>query len=107
MPRKDQKNEKTEKNEKEQQIQISSLEVLRVKAFDRYAFCDLKINGITIYGAKVVTYCKNGKDRDFLAMPSRKYIDGKGDERYMDIVHIPLSESDEQAICCAVWNMAE
>ena len=65
-----------------------------------WQLCTVKINGVTIYGCRAVTYTdKEGKSKDFLAFPDRKGSDGK----YYKHAFIALSAEDQQKICDAIW----
>lgn len=69
-----------------------------------WQLCTVKINGVTIYGCKAVTYTdKEGKSKDFLAFPERKGSDGK----YYKHAYIALSPEDQQKICDAIWAKLE
>ena len=69
-----------------------------------WQICTVKINGVTIFGCRAVTYKdKEGKSKDFLAFPERKGSDGK----YYKHAYIPLSQEDQQKICDAIWAKLE
>lgn len=71
---------------------------------NEWQLCTVKINGVTIYGCRAVTYTdKEGKSKDFLAFPERKGADGK----YYKHAFIPLSQEDQQKICDAIWAKLE
>ena len=59
-----------------------------------WILADLEMNGITIYGVRVV----EGKNGDFLSFPQRKGQDGK----YYSIVYAPLCEEDQNAVLAAI-----
>lgn len=59
-----------------------------------WILADLEMNGITIYGVRVV----EGKNGDFLSFPQRKGQDGK----YYSIVYAPLCKEDQDAILAAI-----
>lgn len=70
---------------------VRDFEVLRTKMWDNGGVsADLKINGVSIYGVRVV----EGKKGDFLSFPQRKGSDGK----YYHIAYFPLCEEDQRAI---------
>lgn len=106
MPRKTEKkmDQSKENSSERTYTTVQSLSIDRVKDMGKYAFADLTINGIKVYGCKVVTYEKDGVEKDFLAFPERKYTDKEGQTAYAKIVYAHLSASDEQAICDAVWR---
>lgn len=83
-----------EQEQKEREyVEVDSWKVANGRDTQYGAFLDLTINGITIYGVKVVDG-KEGQYEDFLAMPSRK---GK-DEKYYNIVYCPISPADTKLI---------
>ena len=60
----------------------------------------VKINGVTIYGCRPVTYkTQEGKEADFLAFPEEKVGD-----KYYKRAYIPLSAEDQQTICNAIYK---
>lgn len=66
-------------------VKVDTIEVLKCRQFKNgNVSCDLKINGITIYGVMIVE-SKNG---DFLSFPQRAGKDGK----YYSIVWCPLDD---------------
>lgn len=80
---------------------LVSFEILRAREGTTatgkpWQLCDVKINGVTIYGCRAVTH----EDRDFLAFPEQKGNDGK----YYKHAYIPLSPEDAQKICDAIWS---
>lgn len=76
---------------------VQSFEVLRVKDTGKLIFFDVKINGVTIYGCRVV----EGQAGDFIGFPSQKGKDG----RFYNIVYMPLAAEDQQKILAAVESM--
>ena len=78
-------------------VTLSSWAVNNCRDTQYGVFLDLTINGVTIYGAKVIEG-KEGQYDDFLAMPSRKGTDPSGKERYYNIVYCPISPDDTKAI---------
>lgn len=86
-------------------IKLESYEVTRAKEFTKdgksWHNADVRINGVTIYGCRAVTYVDNNdnKEKDFLAFPERKGSDGK----YYKYAFAPLSPEDQQKICDAIW----
>lgn len=87
-------------------VKLASFEVTRAKEFTRedgktWHAADVKINGVTIYGCRAVTYVDraDGKEKDFLGFPERKGSDGK----YYKWAYVPLSPEDQQKVCDAIW----
>lgn len=76
-------------------MKLESFEVRAVRMFDNgNVLADLVLNGITVYGVRVV----EGKNGDFLSLPQRKGSDGK----YYSIVWFPFIEEDQKAILAAI-----
>lgn len=76
-------------------IKIDSFSVNRVHQFDNGGVCfDMTINGIDIYGCRVVETQKG----DFIGLPQRKGTDGK----YYSIVWAKFSEQDSKDILAEV-----
>lgn len=71
--------------------------VVRANQVDDLVFFDVEINGVTIYGCKVV----EGKNGDFISFPSHKGKDGK----YYNHVYIKLSDEQSKEIISQVENM--
>lgn len=71
-------------------LKMESYNVRRANMVGETVFFDLDINGITVYGCKVV----EGKNGDFISLPSRK---GK-DDKYYSIVYFRLSDEDQEII---------
>lgn len=81
----------TKAAKKESTFKVDSFEVTRAKCWDNGGVTfDLEVNGIKIYGCRVA----EGKNGDFISLPSRKGTDGK----YYNHVYIPFSEEDQKAI---------
>lgn len=92
----------THKDQKEREyIAIQSWSVTNCRDTQYGAFLDLTINGVTIYGVKVVDG-KEGVYDDFLAMPSRKGKDAAGGDRYYNIVYAPISPDDTKTIIAEI-----
>lgn len=91
---------KPENNAKETQrtfqtIKLADFAVKRVKMWDNGGVsADLILNGIEIYGVRVV----EGKNGDFLSYPQRKGSDGK----YYHIARAPLCEEDQKAVIAEI-----
>lgn len=71
--------------------------VTRANQVDDLVFFDVEINGVTIYGCKVV----EGKNGDFISFPSHKGKDGK----YYNHVYIKLSDEQSKDIIGQVEKM--
>lgn len=83
------KNEETKATNNTGILENPTIEVLRVKEFKgekNNIICDLKINGISIYGVRVI----EGKNGDFLSFPQRKGSDGN----YYSICYCRLSDAE-------------
>lgn len=74
------------------------MNVKRVKMFDNGGVVfDLEVNGVTIYGCRVV----EGKNGDFISFPQRKGSDGK----YYAIAYFPMDR--EGTIQAAILQQVE
>lgn len=71
--------------------------VVRANQVDDLVFFDVEINGVTIYGCKVV----EGKNGDFISFPSHKGKDGK----YYNHAYIKLTDEQSKDIITQVENM--
>ena len=71
--------------------------VVRANQVDDLVFFDLEINGVTIYGCKVI----EGKNGDFISFPSHKGKDGK----YYNHAYIKLTDEQAKDIISQVENM--
>lgn len=71
--------------------------VTRANQVEDLVFFDVEINGVTIYGCKVV----EGKNGDFISFPSHKGKDGK----YYNHVYIKLSDEQSKDIIEQVEKM--
>lgn len=71
--------------------------VTRANQVNDTVFFDVVINGVTIYGCKVV----EGKNGDFISFPSHKGKDGK----YYNHAWVKLSDEDSAAIVKQVEEM--
>ena len=71
--------------------------VTRANQVGETVYFDVVINGVTIYGCKVV----EGKNGDFISFPSHK---GK-DEKYYNYVYIKLSDEQTAGIVKQVEEM--
>lgn len=86
-------NSNNSKNKEE--IVISSYSVNRVnETKSGTVFADITINGVTIYGMRVV----EGKNGDFLSFPQNKDKNGK----YWNVAYCRLSEKDQNDILAEI-----
>ena len=76
-------------------LRIEEFQITRTKMWDdgKVVF-DLRINGIMVYGCRVV----ETETGDFMALPQRKGKDGK----YYSIVYFRLTDKDTQMILAEV-----
>ena len=81
---------------KEVDVEVNA-KVVRANQVKDLVFFDVKINGVTIYGCKVV----EGKYGDFISFPSYK---GK-DDKYYNHAYIKLSDEQTKEIISQVENM--
>lgn len=99
---------KTSEFEKLVSFEILSAKEGKSAAGKEWQLCTVKINGVTIYGCRAVTYTdKEGKSKDFLAFPERQGKDKDGNDCYYKHAFIPLSQEDQQKICDAIWAKLE
>lgn len=61
------------------------------KGKDKIIFLDLVVNGVTIYGCRIV----DGKKGDFIAFPSKK---NEKDGKYYNHVWVELSDEETEQI---------
>ena len=74
------------------------IEVKRVKEFDNGGvICDLVINGVTIYGCRIV----EGKKGDFVGFPQYK----GGDGNYYSHAYCKLTDKEQEEIIKKCENM--
>lgn len=85
---------------------LDSYEIVGVKEYSKdgetWHNATVRINGVTIYGCKAVTYVDHNdgnKEKDFLSFPQRKGSDNK----WYRHCYIALSPEDQQKICDAIW----
>ena len=81
---------------KEVNVEVNA-KVIRANQVDDLVFFDVEINGVTIYGCKVI----EGKNGDFISFPSHKGKDGK----YYNHAYIKLSDDQAKDIISQVENM--
>lgn len=97
----------TTKQQKEAQqtereyIKLDSFKVEEARDTQYGVFLDLTINGVKIYGCKVIEG-KEGKYDDFISFPQRKGTGRDGSERYFSIVWCPISPEDTKKIIAEV-----
>ena len=73
---------------------VINAEVTRANQVNDTVFFDMVVNGVTIYGCKVV----EGSKGDFISFPSHKGKDGK----YYNHAWVKLSDADSQNIIAQV-----
>lgn len=71
--------------------------VTRANQVGETVYFDVVINGVTIYGCKVI----EGKNGDFISFPSHK---GK-DDKYYNYAYVKLSDEDTSEIVKQVEEM--
>ena len=107
MPRKNNNSNATQQENKPRSFEkLVSFEVLRAVEYTRndgstWHTADVKINGVTVYGCRAITYKdkQTGEDKDFLGWPERKGSDGN----YYKYAYCNLSAEDQEKICDAIW----
>lgn len=89
---------------------LDSYEVLDAREYssangDTWHNATVRINGVTIYGCRAVTYVDNNdnKEKDFLSFPQREGKDANGNKKWYHHCFIALSPEDQQKICDAIW----
>ena len=83
-------------------IKVDSFAVTRVKPYDEMYFFDLTLNGVRIYGCKLI----EGENGWFIGFPSKKPTKKKNGKWY-NHVWVPLSEDDTVEIIAAVMEQAD
>lgn len=71
--------------------------VTRANQVNDTVFFDMEVNGVTIYGCRVV----EGSKGDFISFPSHKGKDGK----YYNYAYVKLSDDDTAGIVKQVEDM--
>lgn len=80
-------------------LKVNDFRVHRARAIENgIIMADLIINGITVYGMKVLANKKTGEA--FLAFPQQKGKDGK----YYSIVYAKLSDTDQEEMIRSIYN---
>lgn len=89
---------------------LDSYEIVDAKEYSKdgktWHNATVRINGVTIYGCRAVTYVdhKDGdKEKDFLSFPQREGKDSAGNKKWYQHCFIALSPEDQQKICDAIW----
>ena len=88
---------------------LDSFEVVDAREYSKdgksWHNATVRINGVTIYGCRAVTYTdkNDGKDKDFLSFPQREGKDSDGNKKWYHHCFIALSPEDQQKICDAIW----
>ena len=105
MPRANSSSKKDEKDKKPVEVEkLLSFSIISAREGKSergdWILATVKINGVTIYGCRPVTYkTKDGKEADFLSFPEEKVGD-----KYYKRAYIPLSSEDQQTICNAIYK---
>jgi len=84
------------KKKEEVKVEVNA-KVTRANQVKDTVYFDVEINGVTIYGCRVI----EGKEGDFVSFPSHK---GK-DDKYYNYCYIKLSEEDTKDIIHQVEEM--
>ena len=80
-------------------IEVTSLEVTRASEYEDIFFFDMVLNGVSIYGCRLI----EGEDGWFVSFPSKK-PDKKGD-KWFNHCWAKLSDDTIGEICNAVFEM--
>lgn len=93
-------NNETKTNREEQPVLIvSSYSVKRARTIQGgIVMADVEINGITIYGMKILANKSTGEA--FLAWPSSKGKDGK----YYSVAYARISDGDQEMIITKIYE---
>lgn len=75
----------------------NTIEVVRAKQFDNGIVFDMLVNGVTIYGCRLV----EGKKGTFVSFPSKKGKDGK----YYSHAYVKLTQEDTNFIVKLIEDM--
>ena len=92
------KNSKSSKKEVAA-IEVTSLEVTRAREYEDIFFFDMVLNGVCIYGCRLI----EGEDGWFVSFPSKK-PDKKGG-KWFNHCWAKLSDDTIGEICAAVFEM--
>lgn len=93
------KMDKQKETNKPEPITVDFLKVTRVKRGDNWEIFDMDLNGVQIYGCRIV----DGKNGTFISFPSRRGTDGK----YYSHAYAVLDDAAVQSICEQVDNWKE
>ena len=95
------KNSKNSKNSKKAvaEIEVTSLEVTRAREYEDIFFFDMVLNGVCIYGCRLI----EGENGWFVSFPSKK-PDKKGG-KWFNHCWAKLPEGVLGEICSAVFEM--
>lgn len=93
-------NNETKSNREEQPVlTVSSYSVKRARTIQGgIVMADVEINGITIYGMKILANKSTGEA--FLAWPSSKGKDGK----YYSVAYARISDGDQEMIITKIYE---
>lgn len=91
------KQQKEAQQRERETMKLESFLVEEVRDTQYGTFLDLTLNGVKIYGCKVIEG-KEGRYPDFISFPQRKGTGRDGTERYYSIVYAPLSDEDTKKI---------
>ena len=92
---------KNDKKNEIQPVEVQSVKILRATPYEDMYFFDMILNGIRIYGAKLV----DGKNGWFISFPSKKPVKKSG--KWYNHVWAPLSEDDTAEIIAAVMEKCD
>lgn len=81
-------------------IEVTRATYVGKRKSDRILFFDMIVNGVKIYGCRVI----EGKKDDFIAFPSKK---NEKDNKYYNHVWIELSEDDTEEIIKQAKKLAD
>lgn len=95
------KQQKEAQQRERETMKLESFLVEEVRDTQYGTFLDLTLNGVKIYGCKVIEG-KEGRYPDFISFPQRKGTGRDGTERYYSIVYAPLSDEDSAKIIAEV-----
>lgn len=92
-------NENKTNREEQPVLTVSSYSVKRARTIQGgIVMADVEINGLTVYGMKILANRSNGEA--FLAWPSTKGKDGK----YYSVVYARISDGDQEMIITKIYE---
>ena len=91
----------TKSTEKIKPIQVSSMSIIRATPYEDMYFFDMILNGISIYGCKLI----EGENGRFIGFPSKKPAEKGG--KWYNHCWAPLSEDDTAEIIAAVLEACD